>query len=35
MTDERGTPAPDTDILFYRTEDGESKIQVRQMKPSG
>jgi hypothetical protein len=29
MTDEQGTPAPDTDILFYQTEDGESKIQVR------
>lgn len=29
MTDEQGTPAPDTNILFYQTEDGESKIQVR------
>jgi len=29
MTDEKGTPVPDTDILFYQTEDDESKIQVR------
>jgi hypothetical protein len=29
MSDERGIPAPDTGIIFYQTEDGESRIQVR------
>lgn len=29
MSDERCTPAPDTGMLFYQTEDGQSRIQVR------
>jgi hypothetical protein len=29
MSDERGIPAPDTGMLFYQTEDGQSRIQVR------
>lgn len=35
MTDWRGIPAPDADILFYKTVDGKSKNQVSfTMKPS-
>jgi hypothetical protein len=29
MSEERGIPTPDTGILFYQTEDGQSRIQVR------
>ncbi len=29
MSNERGIPVPDTGIIFYQTEDGQSKIQVR------
>ncbi len=29
MSDEREIPAPDTGMLFYQTEDGQSRIQVR------
>jgi hypothetical protein len=29
MNDERAIPVPDTGIIFYQTEDGQSKIQVR------
>jgi len=29
MSDDQGLPAPDTGIIFYQTEDGQSKIQVR------
>jgi hypothetical protein len=29
MSDERGIPVPDTGIIFYQTEDGQSRIQVR------
>ncbi len=29
MSDEEGLPAPDTGIIFYQTEDGKSRIQVR------
>ena len=29
MTSDKATPAPDTGIIFYQTEDGQSKIQVR------
>jgi hypothetical protein len=29
MSDERETPVPDTGMLFYQTEDGQSRIQVR------
>ena len=29
MSDERGIPVPDTGIIFYQTEDGHSRIQVR------
>lgn len=29
MTDDKVTPAPDTGIIFYQTEDGHSRIQVR------
>lgn len=29
MSDDQGTPLPNTDIIFYPTEDGRSRIQVR------
>lgn len=29
MSDKDGTPAPDTGIVFYQTEDGRSRIQVQ------
>ena len=29
MSDKEGAPAPDTGIVFYQTEDGRSRIQVR------
>ena len=29
MSDKEGVPAPDTGIVFYQTEDGKSRIQVR------
>ena len=29
MSDKEGAPAPDTGIVFYQTEDGKSRIQVR------
>lgn len=29
MSDKDGLPAPDTGIIFYQTEDGRSRIQVR------
>jgi hypothetical protein len=29
MSDKDGTPAPDTGIIFYQTEDGKSRIQVQ------
>ena len=29
MSDKDGLPAPDTGIIFYQTEDGKSRIQVR------
>ncbi len=29
MSENQGTPPPDTGILFYQTEDGKSRIQVR------
>jgi hypothetical protein len=29
MSDKEGIPAPDTGIVFYQTEDGKSRIQVR------
>ena len=29
MSDKDGTPAPDTSIIFYQTEDGKSRIQVQ------
>lgn len=29
MSDERETSMPDTGMLFYQTEDGKSRIQVR------
>lgn len=29
MSDEREVPVPDTGMLFYQTEDGKSRIQVR------
>ncbi|MCX6678109.1 MAG: virulence RhuM family protein [Methanothrix sp.] len=29
MTADKATPAPDTGIIFYQTEDGGSRIQVR------
>jgi hypothetical protein len=29
MSDNEGVPAPDTGIVFYQTEDGKSRIQVR------
>jgi len=29
MTNDKATPAPDTSIIFYQTEDGHSRIQVR------
>ncbi len=29
MSDGEGAAAPDTGIIFYQTEDGQSKIQVR------
>jgi len=29
MSDKDGAPAPDTGIIFYQTEDGKSRIQVR------
>ena len=29
MSDKDGLQAPDTGIIFYQTEDGKSRIQVR------
>ncbi len=29
MSDKEGLPAPDTGIIFYQTEDGKSRFQVR------
>ena len=29
MSEKDGLPAPDTGIIFYQTEDGKSRIQVR------
>ena len=29
MSDDQGAPLPDTGIIFYQTEDGKSRIQVR------
>jgi hypothetical protein len=29
MSDDQAVPLPDTGIIFYQTEDGQSKIQVR------
>ena len=29
MSDKDGTPAPDTGIVFYQTEDGKSRIRVQ------
>ena len=29
MSDKEGATAPDTGIIFYQTEDGKSRIQVR------
>lgn len=29
MSEKEGLPAPDTEIVFYQTEDGKSRIQVR------
>ena len=29
MSEDQGTTPPDTGILFYQTEDGKSRIQVR------
>jgi hypothetical protein len=29
MSGKEGAAAPDTGIIFYQTEDGQSKIQVR------
>jgi hypothetical protein len=29
MTNDKATPVPDTGIIFYQTEDGQSRIQVR------
>ena len=29
MSDDQGMPLPDTEIMFYQTEDGLTRIQVR------
>jgi len=29
MSEKEGNAAPDTDIIFYQTEDGKSRIQVQ------
>ena len=29
MSGEKGSPLPDTDVVFYQTEEGTARIQVR------